>query len=187
MNTWFIKRVTLAGVLPFAALAVLGEAAVGEEFPFRTTYENVPGAAQIESGNLAAGIQALEQALGSDESAEEGKLLSTLCAAYILGQNFDKAGEVCDEAVAITGSELAYNNRGVFRVMTGDWQGARSDFERARPEQLERYLEELHHRDVGLVANGNVVLMDDLERRYTPADIGRPPTETLAAVEQLGD
>lgn len=187
MKIWSLSKFTTARLLPFAMLAVFGQAAVSEEFPFRTAYEDVPGAKEIESGNLSAGIRRLEQALVGDDAANRAELLSTLCAAYTLDQSFEQAGRICNAAVDAGGSELAYNNRGVYRVMTGDWRGARKDFERARPAQIERYLEELRKRDVGLVADGNVQLMDDLERRYTPADIGRRPAETLASVEPIED
>ncbi|MCI0518278.1 MAG: hypothetical protein L0Y45_10650 [Woeseiaceae bacterium] len=71
---------------------------------------------------------------------------NNLCVAYTLTQQFDDATPACDEALTISerysrysysplsphstrDQALAYSNRGVLRAVTGDFDGARKDFE----------------------------------------------------------
>lgn len=163
-----------AGIRLLAILAtfMLAESGACDEFPFRVAYERVPGAEQVEAGDIGSGIEILQQALDGAAAEMHGRILATLCAAYTAASAFEEAGPVCNEAVAETGSAIAYNNRGVYRVLTGNWHGARADFARARPEEMERYLEQLKQRDIGLVATGNFELMESLQDKYTPAVVG---------------
>lgn len=90
---------------------------------FRVAFENVPGAAQIEAGNLAAGIQVIEERLHRDGSESRGAMLATLCAAYIINDSLHKAENTCNQAVATEPTAADYNNREVFRASAGDYFG----------------------------------------------------------------
>ena len=113
--------------------------------------------------------------------------MSTLCAAYIIHVSLDKAEHACNEAVDTYGTHTAYNNRGVYRVFAGDWVGARKDFDRARPQQLEAYLEELKTQDVRLMAIDNFQRINVLLAKHSPDDMDDSVEMTTAAIEDLND
>ncbi|MFK8031111.1 MAG: tetratricopeptide repeat protein [Gammaproteobacteria bacterium] len=71
---------------------------------------------------------------------------NNLCVAYLMSGKFNDAKGYCDQAVAIQlkgfrskygvysryqDKAIAYTNRGVFRALTGDFEGARSDLKEA--------------------------------------------------------
>jgi len=177
----------LAPVLVFGATLLLGTASFAETFHFRVAFESVPGLEEIEAGNLQLGIKVLEDQLARSEPESSGDILTTLCAAYIVNRSLDKAARACDKAVAISPTETAYNNRGVFRAHTGDLSGARADFERVRPRQLEAYMEELRMKNVPLMAADNFDLVDELLSKRTAAQRNGPAALGSAAIEDLND
>ncbi len=160
---------------------------LAEEFPFRVSFENVPGVEKIEAGFIPAGIKELEDLLSQTDEGQSGDILATLCAAYIVNASLDEAQYACNKAVRIDPTETAHNNRGVYRAFTGDISGAREDFERARPQHMEVYLEELRTKDARLVAADNFHLVDKLSARYTSADINPSFSVSTAAVENPYD
>ena len=88
----------------------------------------------------------------------------------ILESSLEKAAQACTDAVQIFPGAIALNNRGVLRAFTGDFEGARDDFGKARPERMDEYLAFLKTRDTGLIANENFGLMEKLAAKYTPLD-----------------
>jgi len=163
-------------LIPHAVLAALAFALIAtpitsraDVFPFRVGFENVPGVEEVTAGNVREGIEILKQELDSGDS-DRGYVLATLCGAYIIDSSLAEASQVCAEAVENYPGETAYNNRGVLRAFYGDFDGAREDFDRARPERIDEYLEGLKSRDIGLVAHGNSGLLDDLVAKRSSVD-----------------
>ena len=187
MNHQKFQNVATTWFLTVAAALILGNTSWSDEFPFRTAFERVPGAEEIEAGNLQEGIKILEDQLTQVEAENRGDVLATLCAAYVIDQSLEKAEQTCNEAVETYGTHTAYNNRGVYRVFTGDWLGAREDFDRARPQQLEAYLEELNSKNVRLMAIDNFERITVLSAKHAPADMDDSIEMTTAAVEDLND
>ncbi len=54
-------RSALLPISLFAAVVLFGNPATADVLHFRVAFENVPGAAEIEAGNLAAGIKVIEE------------------------------------------------------------------------------------------------------------------------------
>ena len=184
MSAW--PTAAMASCVAAVAVLIIAEAVHSEEFHFRTAYERVPGAEKVEAGDLRAGIEMLESQLSGSTADMKGKILATLCAAYTIDSSLYKARSACNEAVAVSGTDLAYNNRGVYRVFSGDWVGAREDFERVRPQQLDAYLEELKDKDPGLIALGNFQLINSLWDKHKPTDIDYR-VQTPADIEQIDE
>ncbi len=113
--------------------------------------------------------------------------MATLCAAYIVNNSLDKAEGACNKAVEVDPTKTAYNNRGVFRASTGDLSGARKDFERVRPRQLEVYLEELRTKDVPLMAIDNFHLIDELLAKGASSESKSSFAISTAEIEDLND
>lgn len=153
-----------------AALIAMNSASFAENFPFRVAFENVPGVEEITAGNVSDGIKILKQKIEED-GAEKGLALATLCGAYIIELSLEEATQVCTDAVDKFPGETAFNNRGVLRVFTGDFEGALEDFDRARPAHMDEYLEYLMTKDVGLIATGNHDLLEALESKRSPDDV----------------
>lgn len=153
-----------------AASLAASPASRADVFPFRVAFENVPGVEEITSGKVREGIEILQQALEAGD-ADKGYVLATLCGAYIIDSSLEEAARVCTDAVEMSPGETAYNNRGVLRAFSGDFEGAREDFDRARPARMDEYLEYLKTRDVGLIAQGNSGLLDDLVAKHASPDV----------------
>lgn len=180
-----IRAGRLAPVL--AILLSHGVAGAAEEYVFRVAFEDVPGVEHLVAGQLAQGIRLLERDLVA-EKPRQGHVLATLCGAYVLRRQLDDAERTCAAAIARLPAETAYNNRGVLRAFQGDLEGARRDFARASPANMEAYMEVLRTRDVGLVASSNQSLLQQLSARHTSDEI-RPSyaSVTGAKVETIDD
>jgi tetratricopeptide (TPR) repeat protein len=143
-------------------------------------YDEGPGTEEYEAGNLDAAIEILESREKMADNPYAGYELATLCAFYILKDNFDAAREPCSAAVEINQSGYAYNNRGVLRVHLGDTVGALEDFDRIRvlPDDQPRYIEQLKEGDTRLIASRNFALVTEImEKRRT-----NKPTMTEAVI-----
>ena len=187
MNHQKLRNSATAWCLTIAATLMTGNLSWSDEFSYRTAFENIAGVEELEAGDIQAGIKILEDQLDQSEKEIRGDILSTLCAAYVIDMSLVKAGHACNEAVENYGTEMGYNNRGVYRVFTGDWIGAREDFDRARPQQLEAYLEELKTMDVRLMAIDNYERINLLSAKFRPADIVDSHEMTPASIEKLTD
>ncbi len=169
---------TLTSPAILLSLALAGTASAGvtaEQFPFRVAFESVPGVDAITSGNVTAGVAELESALQAGQ-VERGMALTTLCGAYILMGALESAERTCERAVTEQPSKASFNNRGVLRAFIGDYSGARRDFDRARPEQMDAYLASLRTRDAALIASDNHRLVNRLQARS-----GAPESEKSIA------
>lgn len=180
-----ILRTSNVSVLVLAALFAGSGVSYAETFPFRVAYDDVPGADEIESGNLASAIEVLEAQTNARETQNRSAVLATLCGAYVLSASLDKANETCDAAVALSPSKMAYNNRGVLRVHSGDLTGAREDFDRARPEHLNQYIEYLRTKDIGLIADGNFDLLEELSARKRRAKVSTAFAVSAPSIENI--
>jgi hypothetical protein len=180
-----LLRTSDVSVLVLAALLAGAGVSYAETFPFRVAYDDVPGADEIESGNLVAAIAILEAQSNARDTQDRGGILATLCGAYVLNASLDKASATCDAAVALSPSKLAYNNRGVLRVHSGDLPGAREDFDRARPEHLNQYLEYLRTKDIGLIADGNFDLLEELSAKKSRARVNTAFAVSAPSIENI--
>jgi tetratricopeptide (TPR) repeat protein len=96
------------------------------------------------SGDYDKGIAKISSY--SNKRAKTFAAKNNLCVAYTLTQKFDDAAPACEAALSISeryvrqgnsplgtytsrDQALAYSNRGVLRAVTGDFDGARQDFE----------------------------------------------------------
>lgn len=170
MTTLKTQRIAAFHAILFAALMAASPASAADYFPFRVAFENVPGVAEITSGNVSAGIEILQQELDNDD-ANKGYVLASLCGAYIIDSSLEEALQVCTDAVDKFPGETAFNNRGVLRAFTGDFEGAKEDFDRARPERMDEYIEYLKTKVVGLIADGNHGLLEELAAKHSPIDV----------------
>ena len=159
-----------ATIYSIILFALAGNANASDYFPFRVAFEDVPGVAEITSGQVSEGIEILKQELDNDD-ANKGYVLATLCGAYILESSLEEATQVCTDAVDTFPGETAFNNRGVLRAFSGDFEGAKEDFDRARPRHMAEYIEYLKTKDVGLIADGNHDLLEDLAARHSSVDV----------------
>ncbi|MCK5326737.1 MAG: hypothetical protein KAJ57_12035 [Woeseiaceae bacterium] len=170
-----------APALVIAATFLIGNQSFADGPYFRVVYADVPGVEELEAGNTQVGIKILKNQLNQEEQGNSGDIWATLCAAYIVIVSLDQAEHACSNAVEIAPTYPALNNRGVFRAFKGDLSGAREDFDRARPLQLEAYLKQLTRKDVRVVAANNFRLVDEeLARRSlenTDATIARSGAE----------
>lgn len=171
MKQHVLERSTIIAALIAVTTLFLSNTSFAERFHFRVAFESVPGLEDIEAGDIQAGIKVLQYQLDRTKNKHSGELLSTLCAACIVSGSLEFAEHICNKAVAIAASEAAFNNRGVYRALTGDISGAGEDFERVRPRHLDTYMEELKKRDVGLVATENSRLIQRLEANHSAARI----------------
>lgn len=150
-------------ILPALSLAVVllvGNQSFADGSYFRVVYAEVPGVEELEAGNVEVGIRMLSEKVGNAENGSESDIWATLCAAHIVTLALDRAERACNKAVETGPTYAALNNRGVYRAYRGDFPGARDDFDRARPLQLEAYLEELTTKDVRVVADNNFHLIN---------------------------
>jgi tetratricopeptide (TPR) repeat protein len=169
------------------AVMLLGNSSFAETLRLRVAFEWVPGAEAVEAGNLQAGIQELEHELAKSDLESSADVLATLCAAYIVNRSLDKAERACDKALEIKPSKTAYNNRGVLRAAKGDFSGAREDFDRVRPHQIEVYLEELWVKDVPLIAEDNFDLLEELLSTRDSVGRDRTYSASAATIENLSN
>ena len=186
-----MKNSILAGArslfLTFFAALLAVNVAVADGFPFRVALGDLPGVDEVTSGNIDEGIRILEHEL-ENGVARKDYVLATLCGAYILQSSLKKAERACTDAVEISPGEIALNNRGVLRTFTGDFKGAKEDFDKVRPENLDEYWEHLRITDAGLIAHENGNLLNALATRHSPLDVESSVANTSGAeIETFGD
>jgi len=183
MNQLRLPRASGVSVLIF--LLTISGISYADDFAFRVAFDEVPGIDEIESGDLISAIDILEAQTNDQRVPMQGSVLATLCGVYIISASLRKAADACDEAIAVAPSKLAYNNRGVLRVQSGDLKGARADFDRARPKYIDGYLEFLRTKDIGLIADGNSELLDELHARRTQAKVNASFAVGSASIEDV--
>ncbi|MEQ9561398.1 MAG: tetratricopeptide repeat protein [Woeseiaceae bacterium] len=101
----------------------------------------------VMSGNYGKGIDKINAFSGKRARSFPAK--TNLCVAYTMSRDFDNAEAACEAALTISekygkygdspispnnrsrDQAMAYSNRGVLRAMTGDYAGAKQDFEYA--------------------------------------------------------
>lgn len=184
MKAHSAKRIVNTSVLTVAILT-LGNATFAESFPFKVAFENLHGVDKIEEGDLDAGIEILEQQLEKATADSRGDILATLCGAYVMGHYLDMAVSSCDDAVQTSATDTAYNNRGVYRILTGNFDGANADLNRARPHQMKEYLEYLQTKHAALIADTNYELLAVMAAEYAPADVNTSVAMQPASPEEL--
>ena len=152
----------LAAALAIAAALMIGNQSYADQSRYRVVLEDVPGADEIEAGNIRAGLKILHAQLSQVEEKNSGDIWSTLCAAYIINISLAQAERACNKAVEIDATYHALNNRGVFRVYQGDLIRAREDFKHVLPLNMQTYMDRLKATNVRLVAANNFDLVNQL-------------------------
>ena len=145
----------------------LSTVCIAEPYELMVAYAEGPSAEEYVAGNLDTAIELLESKEKMADNQLLGEELATLCGFYILKGNLDAARETCFAAVETNQSDLAYNNRGVFRVQLGDTVGALEDFDRVRvlPDDQSLYIELLKEADPRLIATRNFALATEIMER----------------------
>ena len=175
----------VAPVLFILAASFIWNQSRAEDYPLRVVYADVPGTELIEAGQIEAGIELLKAQLESVDEADSGDLWATLCAVYVIRREYGDAKGPCNKAVEIEPTNAALNNRGVYRAFTGDFAGAQADFNRARPEQLEAYIEQLTMRDSRVVAAGNHELIQQFLSKRNEKKADTSVAKSPATIEDL--
>jgi hypothetical protein len=175
----------IAPVLLIAAGLMIGNESIAGEPGYRVVLGSVPGADEIEAGNIRAAIKILEDQLDQVEPENSGAIWATLCAAYIADISLYKAERACTKAVEIEPTNHALNNRGVFRVYDGNLMGAREDFDRVRTLNVKAYPDKLKTTNVRLVAAGNFDLVKQLLAKRTDQQGKSSGVVSTAAIEDL--
>jgi len=170
--------------LSLAAALLIGNQSFADGSYFRVVYAEVPGVEELEAGNVEVGIKMLRGQLKQEETGNDSDIWATLCAAHIVTLSLDRAERACNKAVETGPTYAALNNRGVFRAYRGDFPGAREDFDRARPLELEAYLEELTTKDVRVVADNNFHLISRVLARSDPGETGTAIARSTAEIEE---
>jgi hypothetical protein len=185
VNRWSLLQI--APALVIAVALMIGNQSLADESAYRVVLENIPGADEIEAGNILAGVKILEAQLNQVGHVSSGDVWSTLCAAYILVDFLNRAERACTTAVEIAPTNHALNNRGVLRLFSSDFSGAREDFDRARAPDVEAYMEELKTKDVRLVAASNFHLVNQLLATHTAAEFKKSNEVRTAQIEVLNN
>ena len=83
----------------------------------------------LTKGHYDAAIEQLER-WTQRRSLDRDVQLINLCTAYVATKQFDKAGDICNKAVAAKGEyrATALNSRGVLHALIGDYEAAIADF-----------------------------------------------------------
>lgn len=165
----------------FVVAMLVSSPGFAEGSNFRVVYADVTGVEELEAGNVERGIRILEAQLRQEDTGNTSDVWATLCAAYIISLSLPEASEACDKAVETGPTFAALNNRGVLRAYKRNLDGAREDFDRARPLQLEAYMQNLLLRDVRLVAADNYRLISDVLARRDAASA--PVASRTAEIE----
>ena len=170
----------IPATIVFVVAILISGPGFAEGSNFRVVYANVTGVEELEAGNVERGIRILEAQLQQANAVNSSDIWATLCAAYIISLSLPEASEACDKAVETGPSFAALNNRGVLRAYKRNLDGAREDFDRARPLQVEAYIQNLMLRDVRLVAADNYRLISDVLARR---DAASAPIARTAEIE----
>ncbi len=126
-------KLILAGISTALTLALAGTVAADAPLKLRTHDIEVDGTREVEAGSYQAGIAKLEAALEQKVSLQNKEaILNNLCVAYIAIEDFGNAEYYCDQAVLHSKRGLAYNNRGVLKVATGQLVDGIRDFHMAK-------------------------------------------------------
>lgn len=160
------KNALSSTVVLVSAAALAGPLEAGTaRVEMQIVFEDIPGAEELDAGDLERGISIIEAELKSRNPAYRSELLANLCGAYVLTREIKEARKACDAAVEAEARPSAFNNRGVLRVLVGDLEGARRDFDRVRLDDVEAYLDEIKRTDPRFMASENLALLDEIEKR----------------------
>ena len=160
MNGYLSSLYSRNVYLILLATLALSTVSMAETWDFNVLYADVPGVEKALAGNLDAAIEVLESRATNIDNHYVADEQATLCALYVAKGKLHAARKTCNAAVEIDQSYLAHNNRGVLRVHLGDTAGALEDFDRARvrPDDQQRFIEELKRGNTRLMASKNFTL-----------------------------
>lgn len=131
-----------AGLLLAASMQVASAESSQSGFVMTVIADRAQGE-KVITGDYAGAIEAITSPGGRQR--DEFAVSNNLCVAYTKSNDLTSAGTACAEALRVSQAAfgpydtyrkrrdhaLALSNRGVIRAITGDTDGARSDFERA--------------------------------------------------------
>ncbi|MDP6675770.1 MAG: hypothetical protein QGH93_13095 [Gammaproteobacteria bacterium] len=165
MNATIQTKFTLPGiaiwyVVALVIIMVTPVSYAGEPFEISTHDVEVYGTYDIVDGEYEKAIDRLQRALKRTGNSSRRRVpyLTNLCVAYTMMRNLEKADKYCNEAIETQQNlGLAYNNRGVFNIASGDYIAACADFESAlnqrgggsaKRKNLSRCVDRLTHKQL---------------------------------------
>lgn len=164
-----VRQIT--SVILIGSGLVLPTAGLADAFEIRVAFANVPGTDQLESGDIAGGIRILEERQVDRLAPKYIDEMATLCAAYVVNNEFDEAEAPCNFSVRKFRTMISYVNRGALRANLGDFEAARQDFDYARSIEEPRYLSEDQADYVRQLADHNFSLVNELIARRDQPEI----------------
>ena len=174
VNRKFAQPFTLmVAIATSFVIAAQPSVSLADSWELRTTYKEVPGTREIESGNSEKAIEISKVYLKQVPPWSKVSVLTNLCIGNIMISDFDQAEQYCDAAVARQNENVvSHNNRGVLRAMQGDYAGAQEDFSFAADNDC----------DTGCDSSkGNA---RNLPRHVARRNLERSQTEMLASGEE---
>ena len=119
----------LAVIVTSLTFAVLPSMSRADSWELRTVAKEVPGTREIESGKVEKAIRISKVRLSITPENLKVAVLTNLCIGYVVMRDIDQAEQYCDQAASKPKQRaVTYNNRGVLRVLQGDYEAARGDF-----------------------------------------------------------
>lgn len=123
---------TLDAVVTALIIAILSPTTFADGWELRTVSDEVPGTRAIESGHAEKAIRVSKARLSVTPESRKVAVLTNLCIGYLTIGDLEQADKYCERAVSRpTHRAVTYNNRGVLRIMQGDYQRAVQDFSTA--------------------------------------------------------
>jgi tetratricopeptide (TPR) repeat protein len=117
-----------AGILAYKSIETLDTSA----WELRTAAPEAIGSGEIESGKLDSAIVRLVASYPSATDETAGPILSNLCLAYTLKEDYPTAMKFCELAIDQPNiGRDTYNNRGVLHALQGQYDASIKDFENA--------------------------------------------------------
>lgn len=127
-----MRMITRLGGVSLAATLMLALPVVGSAYEVSFLDGRGAEARTLHKGNYDLAIRRIEARL-KDRRHNRDILLTNLCTALVMTRDFERAHDVCNQAVESHGSSVgtAYNSRGVLHAMMNDFLSARVDFDEA--------------------------------------------------------
>ena len=123
------RSTMLAAIATALVVAAVPSMSRADTWELRTVSQEVPGTREIEAGKPEKAIRISKVRLNVIPESLKVAVLTNLCIGHLLVKEFDQAEQYCDQAVSKPNQRtVTYNNRGVLRVMQGNYAAARRDF-----------------------------------------------------------
>lgn len=127
--TFSIRQIVFMAIAAGLVVTAMPSTAGAQGFELRTTYKEVPGTREIETGRPKDAIRLSNIYLPHIRGLQKVAVLTNLCIGHIMINQFDQAEQYCEEAAAKPNERaVTHNNRGVLNALQGNFEAARADF-----------------------------------------------------------